>query len=183
MDFPARWQKEVTVFSYLAGRDSGRAEAIRRARATVRIWCVAAPVDHVSIRRCPVDAGVLVLENGGPPAGERVLMPGEPTDIGLGVTDADAARTFYGALLGWQPSGSAGPGQVDTPTLSIGIHDRDPKAWFEVFFAVDDLDASLAQVVALGGRVEGEQHDDAGFGRRSECSDDQGVRFGLRQQR
>ncbi len=109
-------------------------------------------------------------------------MTGEPTYIELGVTNAAAARTFYGALLGWQLSGSSGPGQVDTPTLSVGIHDRDPKAWFEVFFAVDDLDVSLAQVRSLGGTVEGEIHDDDGFGRWCECADDQGVRFGLRQQ-
>ncbi len=109
-------------------------------------------------------------------------MTGEPTYIELGVTDADAARRFYDALLGWHPSGSSGPGQVDTPTLSVGIHARDPKAWFEVFFAVDDLDASLTQVTSLGGTVEDEIHDDAGFGRWCECTDDQGVRFGLRQQ-
>ncbi len=108
-------------------------------------------------------------------------MTGEPTYIELGVTDADAARTFYGGLLGWNATGDSGPGQVDTPTLSIGIHDHDPKTWFEVFFAVSDLDASLAQVTALGGRVEGEIHLDEGFGRWSECTDDQGVRFGLRQ--
>jgi predicted enzyme related to lactoylglutathione lyase len=108
-------------------------------------------------------------------------MAGEPTYIELGVPDADAARRFYGGLLGWRPTGDAGPGQVDTPTLSVGIHDQDPKTWFEVFFAVDDLQASLAQVIALGGRVEGQIHDDAGFGRWSECTDDQGARCGLRQ--
>lgn len=109
-------------------------------------------------------------------------MTGEPTYIELGVTDADAARTFYGALLGWQPTGSSGPGQVDTPTLSVGIHDQDPKAWFEVFFAVHDLDASLAQVTSLGGTIESEIQVEDGFGRFCECADDQGVRFGLRQQ-
>ena len=108
-------------------------------------------------------------------------MTGEPTYLELGVPDATAARAFYGGLLGWQPSGNNGPGQVETPSLSIGIHDRDPKAWFEVFFAVDDLDASLAQVTALGGQVASEVHVDEAFGRWAECIDDQGVRFGLRQ--
>lgn len=108
-------------------------------------------------------------------------MTGEPTYIELGVTDADAARAFYGALLGWSPSGDSGPGQVDTPTLSIGIHDHDPTAWFEVFFAVTDLDASLAQVTTLGGSVASEVNTVDGFGRWVECTDDQGVRFGLRQ--
>lgn len=66
--------------------------------------------------------------------------------------DADAARAFYGGLLGWSITGTAGPGEVKTPTLGIGIHDRDPSALFEVLFAV------------------------------AECQDDQGTRFGLRHQ-
>ncbi len=108
-------------------------------------------------------------------------MSGEPTYIELGVRDADAARTFYGALLGWTPAGAHGPGQVDTATLDIGIHDGDPAASFEVFFAVDDLERSIGQLTELGGRATSEVHDEPGFGRWVECVDDQGVRFGLRQ--
>lgn len=108
-------------------------------------------------------------------------MAGEPSYIELGVRDADAARAFYGALLGWTATGPAGPGQVDTATLDIGIHDNDDAALLEVFFAVDDLDSALEQVTALGGQVTGEVHDSTGFGRWAECADDQGVRFGLRE--
>ena len=108
-------------------------------------------------------------------------MTGEPSYLELGVPDPDAARSFYGPLLGWQPTTPAGPGSVDTPTLGIGIHGGDPSAIFEVFFAVDDLDSSLAQVVALGGATDGVVHDSPGFGRWAECDDNQGVRFGLRQ--
>ena len=109
-------------------------------------------------------------------------MSGEPSYLELCVEDADAARAFYGGLLGWAASDSHGPGQVETASLGIGIHDGDPSALFEVFFAVTDLDSSLAKVVELGGRVLGEVHDGAGFGRWAECQDDQGTRFGLRQQ-
>ena len=105
-------------------------------------------------------------------------MSGEPSYIELGVRDAEAAKAFYGRLLGWRP---AGPGQVDTATLSIGIHGGDDASHFEVFFTVDDLAASINQVPALGGRVESDVHDSPGFGRWVECVDDQGVRFGLRQ--
>jgi predicted enzyme related to lactoylglutathione lyase len=62
------------------------------------------------------------------------VMTGEASYIELGVRDADAARVFYGRLLGWQASGDSGPGQVDLPTLAIGIHDGDDSAIFEVFF-------------------------------------------------
>lgn len=108
-------------------------------------------------------------------------MTGEPTYIELGVPSADAARAFYGPLLGWAPSGDAGNGQVETPGLSVGIHDGDDDRHFEVFFAVADLTASAAKVTELGGRLIGEVHDDPGFGKWIECADDQGVRFGLRQ--
>lgn len=108
-------------------------------------------------------------------------MTGNASYIELGVRDSDAARAFYGPLLGWEVSGDRGRGQVDSPTMPIGIHDGDDSAIFEVFFSVDDLDASLAQVATLGGKVTSEVNESPGFGRWAECSDDQGVRFGLRQ--
>lgn len=108
-------------------------------------------------------------------------MTGDASYIELGVRDADAARAFYGPLLGWEVSGDSGRGQVDSPTLSIGIHDGDDSSIFEVFFSVDDLDASLAQVATLGGKVTSDVNQSPGFGRWAECADDQGVRFGLRQ--
>ena len=105
-------------------------------------------------------------------------MTGEPSYIELGVRDQDAAKAFYGQLLGWQ---LAGPGQVDTASLSIGIHGGDDASQFEVFFAVADLDASIAKVKSLGGRIVSQVNDTPGFGTWVECVDDQTVRFGLRQ--
>jgi uncharacterized protein len=108
-------------------------------------------------------------------------MTGEPTYIELGVPDADKARAFFGAVLGWTASGGRGPGQVETHTLDVGIHDEDEERHFEVFFAVDDLDTALDRVAECGGAVTSDVHDTPGFGRWVECTDDQGVRFGLRQ--
>jgi uncharacterized protein len=110
-------------------------------------------------------------------------MPGEPSYVELGVPDVDAARRFYGSLLGWAPSLVGTGREVETRTLPIGIHGGDPEAHFEMFFTVDDLDASAAQVIELGGSVLGNAHDSGDFGRWVECRDDQGVRFGLRQPR
>jgi catechol 2,3-dioxygenase-like lactoylglutathione lyase family enzyme len=42
-------------------------------------------------------------------------MTGEPSYIELGVHDADAARAFYGRLLGCKASGGSGPGQSLSP--------------------------------------------------------------------
>jgi predicted enzyme related to lactoylglutathione lyase len=105
-------------------------------------------------------------------------MSGEPSYLELGVANAERARAFYGALLGWRVSDR---GEVETGTLAIGIHGGDDSALFEVFFAVPALDAALEQVRTLGGAVLGEVQESPGFGRWAECSDDQGVRFGLRE--
>jgi len=107
--------------------------------------------------------------------------PGSPSYVELCVPDADAARRFYGKLLGWRPAGTSGPGAVETGSLGIGIHDRDDSAIFEVFLAVDELDAALARLDELGGRRVSEINDGGDFGRWVECADDQGVRFGLRE--
>jgi predicted enzyme related to lactoylglutathione lyase len=110
-------------------------------------------------------------------------MPGEPSYVELGVPDVDAAQQFYGCLLGWATNRVGTGGEVQTPTLPIGMHGGDPEAYFELFFTVDDLDATTAQVIQLGGSVLGDAHDSGDFGRWVECRDDQGVRFGLRQLR
>ena len=108
---------------------------------------------------------------------------GSPSYLELCVRDADAARRFYGGLLGWHPSGTNGPGAVETGSLGVGIHDGDDSAIFEVFFAVDDLEAALQRLDGLGGRRISEINDSGEFGRWIECADDQGVRFGLRERR
>jgi uncharacterized protein len=106
---------------------------------------------------------------------------GSPSYVELCVRDADAARRFYGALLGWQPSGARGPGSVETASLGIGIHDGDESSIFEVFFSVENLEESLRLLDELGGRRISEINDGGPFGRWIECGDDQGVRFGLRE--
>src|SRR5919107_3061364 len=92
-------------------------------------------------------------------------MSGEPSYIELGVPDADRAVTFYRAVLGWVVDPSAGMTQIETPTLSIGVHGADPGAHFEVLFAVPDIDAALAAVAAAGGEIISPVADSPGFGR------------------
>lgn len=108
-------------------------------------------------------------------------MPGEPSYIELGVPNPFKARAFYGKLLGWPYEEGSGPGQVDHPTLSIGVHGGDENRHFEVFFAVPDLDAAIAMVTELGGSLASEVNDNPGFGRWIECRDNQNVAFGLRE--
>lgn len=108
-------------------------------------------------------------------------MVGEPSYLELGVPDAEAARAFFSALLGWQSTPVGDGASVGTSTLDIGIHGSDSAAHFEVFFAVADLDASLTRLTALGGEPVGDIQHSQGFGRWVECRDPQGVRFGLRE--
>lgn len=106
----------------------------------------------------------------------------------LGVDDAEKAQAFYGAMFGWEfETGPAMQGYaIKTPGVPGGLHPNDKGAWPYVFFAVDDLDAALERVTALGGEVQdGFEDDDADnvkkFGRFKFCKDDQGSPFGLHQ--
>ncbi len=114
-------------------------------------------------------------------------MSGEPSYFALGVEDAERGRAFYAGLFGWDTEPGPGGGfAVATPGIPGGIHGSDPGASPYLFFRVEDLDAALARVRALGGSVE-EAHDDpeteaasaARFGRFRLCRDDQGSSFGL----
>jgi predicted enzyme related to lactoylglutathione lyase len=111
-------------------------------------------------------------------------MAGEPSWFEIGVEDVEKGRAFYSAVLGWEltPLGSGGF-VIGTPGVSGGIHGGDPAATSMAFFAVDDLDATLALVAHLGGeRVTIHEDTDEGpthLGRFAICRDDQGSLFGL----
>lgn len=108
---------------------------------------------------------------------------GSPSFIELGVPAGSRARQFYGDVLGWTFTDMGNDNFLaQTPTLQIGLHPRDPDAVFVVYFLVDDLEAAVARVRAAGGTAaDPGKEEEGGFGRFSECRDDQGVRFGLRQ--
>ncbi|MEU2432765.1 VOC family protein [Streptomyces sp. NPDC007861] len=117
-------------------------------------------------------------------------MAGEISFFELGVDDAQKARTFYGGLFGWtfEPVPPGSGFSITTATVPGGVHGADAEASPYLFFKVDDLDAALARVVALGGAVEpgpGGADEDPGtvarFGRFRFCRDDQGSPFGLHQ--
>lgn len=116
-------------------------------------------------------------------------MAGEVSFFSIGVSDADKARAFYGALFGWgfaeSPSGKGAV--IETINIPGGIHGGDPGASPYLFFSVDDIEAAAARVRELGGRIgetDDENDDEASiarFGRFKLCRDDQGSSFGLHQ--
>ncbi|MEU1280445.1 VOC family protein [Streptomyces sp. NPDC005805] len=116
-------------------------------------------------------------------------MAGEISFFELGVGDPERARAFYGGLFGWVFEAGAtesGGYAIRTEGPSGGVHGEDPGARPYVFFRVDDMEAALARVRELGGRVDetdlsGGEESVARFGRFLICEDDQGSAFGLHQ--
>jgi predicted enzyme related to lactoylglutathione lyase len=92
------------------------------------------------------------------------LVPGRIGWVDLTVDDAPRLRDFYAAVAGWTsqplsmgdyadyvmaaPDGSPQAGVCHARGQNAGL----PAQWL-VYITVTDLDASVAQVVALGGRV------------------------------
>ena len=115
-------------------------------------------------------------------------MAGELGFFELGVQDAERGRAFYEGVFGWRfEPGPGGAGfTIATPNVPGGMHGGDPEAAPYVFFTVADIDAAVAHVRELGGRVEdtdveGDADSQARFGRFRLCRDDQGSRFGFHQ--
>jgi|1185.fasta_scaffold368829_2 predicted enzyme related to lactoylglutathione lyase len=108
-------------------------------------------------------------------------MTGDLVYFWIPVPDDEAAKRFYGDLLGWefdqgnQPGGS----QITNTTPHGGISGgADSASHPQVVFEVDDLDAGIAKVRELGGDAGEPQSTSAG--RWVECRDDQGTSFNLR---
>lgn len=113
---------------------------------------------------------------------------GTPCWFELSSGDPAQSGSFYAGLLGWDL------GEAQMEGFSYGLASRDgvmvaglmqpdqpgPDGWL-IYFAVDDCDASAAQVTALGGQVLMPPADIPGTGRFSVVTDPQGVRFGLLQ--
>ncbi|MGQ0838120.1 VOC family protein [Actinokineospora sp.] len=89
---------------------------------------------------------------------------GKVVGFDLTVADADGVRDFYAAVVGWKPEGLDMGGYNDYFMMGAGgtfeagvCHARGgnadlPPQWL-AHVVVDDLDASLAKVVELGGSV------------------------------
>ncbi len=107
--------------------------------------------------------------------------------VDLGARDLDAAKAFYGELLGWRIEQVESPdpgiylvGRVDGLDAA-GLHDHsqgDAHGW-DSHIAVDDLVAALARVGELGGAVTHEAHDIPGSGREAIITDGGGARVAL----
>jgi predicted enzyme related to lactoylglutathione lyase len=105
-------------------------------------------------------------------------MAGDLVYFWIPVPDGEAAKRFYGELLGWEfaPGDHAEGSQITNVTPHGGISGAAGSASHpQVVFQVDDLDATMEKVRELGGKVGEPQP--GGEGRSVECRDDQGTSF------
>jgi predicted enzyme related to lactoylglutathione lyase len=98
-------------------------------------------------------------------------------------TDTDAAIDFYGKIVGW--TASKFPGPMDYNILSAGADNvagvmKNPAptapAWLG-YVGVDDVDATVAKIESLDGKVHMPATDLPGVGRMAMVEDPQGAYF------
>ena len=112
----------------------------------------------------------------------------------LNTWDAEAAKTYYGAVMGWtfQEAPTAGT-TVDRPyyiamrdghpvagifTLIKPMFEGVPEHWF-TYLAVDGLNAALAAGTDAGGRVLRDPFEIPGFGMFAVVADKNGAAMGF----
>lgn len=114
---------------------------------------------------------------------------GTPIWYELQATDAESARAFYQAVVGWTipPRGEEAVDyrMIATPDghagglagMAEGQRPSCIRPGWQVYFGVDDVDASAAQITAAGGTVHLPPADLPGVGRIAFASDPQGISF------
>jgi uncharacterized protein len=112
-----------------------------------------------------------------PPAGRRPakngIQNGDVSYVNLLVTEPDAARDFYGAVLGWRFEHGS-PHAI--PQIGLGRSDT-PGA--VLCFRVDDIADAVARVRAAGGTATDPVQ--RPYALESDCRDDQNTPFYLHQ--
>ena len=110
-----------------------------------------------------------------PPAAK----PGEAMYFTFQVPEAEPAKSFYGAVLGWEftPGSVPDAWSFSGPGLEGGLWAGDRQVGWKLMYAVDDLAAARARVTEQGGRAgEVENHP---YGNTADCTDNQGIEFWL----
>ncbi|MFR9675169.1 VOC family protein [Streptomyces sp. TR02-1] len=154
------------------------------------------PVDVFDLGRFSVvtdpDGAVFTLWQAGLfPGAARLDETGALCWVELATRRTDAARAFYTTALGWEASGGdeehggytqwriAGRtfgGMLRIPEERNGAG---PPAHWLLYFAVDDVDTSVARALELGGRLGFPAVDLPGTGRVAGLSDPQGGSFAV----
>ncbi|MGC7099958.1 VOC family protein [Amycolatopsis lurida] len=109
---------------------------------------------------------------------------GTPNWVDLQTTDQEAAKEFYGRLLGWEFRDEPIPGG---PVYSMALRNGSevaavapgPEPRWNTYFAVDDVDTTAAKIAPLGGDLLRPAFDVLEFGRMAVGADPTGAAFCL----
>jgi uncharacterized protein len=128
-------------------------------------------------------------------AGQVSTMPkhGEFCWTEIATDQAEACKTFYAKVFGWQFKQSDATGAemeylefgTDAGKQFGGLFQMNsswyggemPKPHANIYVAVDDVDAAARKAVELGGTIVGEPMDVPNVGRMSEIQDPTGARI------
>jgi predicted enzyme related to lactoylglutathione lyase len=115
---------------------------------------------------------------------------GTPNWFELLTRDYDASVDFYRDVFKWEPHTASDTAELRYTTLGegdgmlAGIMDASaflpegaPAQW-SIYFGVEDVDASLEQVAALGGTIV-RPGEDTPWGRMAQAADPTGTQFKL----
>jgi predicted enzyme related to lactoylglutathione lyase len=113
------------------------------------------------------------------PSGPR---PGQITYAAFWTRNVTLAERFYARVLGWStvpsPNRDGLPArQVGDLALPLGLRGTDQAPTLAPYYAVPDVDATVALVRAAGGTAA--EPVDRTYGRAAACADDQGLPFTL----
>jgi len=103
--------------------------------------------------------------------------------------DSDASKAFYDSVVGWsigaKPEGDMDYRMIEAPDGAVGgvmqltadmVSGGAKPTWLG-YFGVDDVDAAVASITAVGGQVHLPAFDIPGIGRIAMVTDPQGVPF------
>lgn len=106
-------------------------------------------------------------------------MPGEINWFEMPADDTAKAREFYAALFGWRTSEFDGDYHVIESGPAGAIAPKDAERGHpRVYFATDDIDASVTLVRELGGTAN-DVVPMPGIGKIAHCQDNQATPFSL----
>ena len=141
-----------------------------------------APYGRTAVVRDPAGHRWMLQSPARQTSAPRSSAPRAASDVAyvtVVVPDAEVARSFYGAVLGWEFA----PGQVEDgwsaegTSPSVGLWGGQPAAAVQLCYRGPDLDRALAAVRAGGGAAQ--EPEVQPYGRLVECTDPAGLRFQL----
>jgi predicted enzyme related to lactoylglutathione lyase len=113
------------------------------------------------------------------------MAHGQIAHIEFPSDDLDRARSFYAGVFGWKLVAPPGFDDYETfesregPGGGLGLRGKTAPEAVRVYVSVDSLDAALAKVTELGGRIAVEKTEVPGMGWYAAVIDTEGSEIGL----